>query len=134
MNYYLHLIQMQTKEIIQAKVTVRHHSRELIRSVFLATESFPIDDPDGIGLVLRKKVLAISSFLTHGTVKSDKEEQNEDFLTVMGELREVLKLITIANHLRYCSDNQKMQVRSSIALVIDGLDKLVLLLGGFEKK
>ncbi len=125
---------MQTKEIVQAKITVRHHSRELIRVVFYATEGFPSTDPDGIGAALRRKVLGISSFLTHGTVKSDREEQNEDFLVVMGELREVLKLITIANHLRYCSDSLKIQVRTAIAHVIDGLDKLVLLMGGFEKK
>jgi hypothetical protein len=122
------------KEIAQAKINVRYHSRELIKVVFQATESFPKNDPDGIGPALPKKALGISSFLTHGTVKSDKEEQNEDFLTVMAELREVLKLITIAHHLRYCVDRHKAIVRLAIANVIDHLDKLVILLGGFDKK
>jgi len=125
---------MATKEILQAKINVRFHSRELIRAVFQATDAFSIPDVEGIGPVLRKKTLGISSFLSHGTVKSDREEQNEDFLTVMGELREVLKLITIANHLGLCTDVDKVRVRAAIALVIDGLDKLTILLGGFKAK
>ncbi len=121
------------KDIIQAKIDVRYYSRELIRVVFQVTDFFPKNDPDGIGPELRKKVLAISSFLSHGTVKSNKEEQNEDFLTVMGELREVLKLITIAHHLRYCADGHKVAVRHAISAVIDALDKLVILMGGYQK-
>ena len=125
---------MATKDILQAKINVRFHSRELIRVVFQVTDAFEKVDTEGIGQVLRKKVLSISSFLSHGTVKSDREEQNDDFLTVMGELREVLKLITIANHLGLCSYGHKIRVRSSIAQVIDGLEKLTILLGWFETK
>ncbi len=121
------------KEITQAKIDVRYHSRELIRVVFHVTDNFINKDAEGIGPVLRKKALGISSFLSHGAVKSDKEEQNEDFLTVMGELREVLKLITIANHLGYCNNSQKVAVRLAISNVIDRLDKLVILLGGFKE-
>ena len=121
------------RKIAQAKIDVRYHSRELIKVIFKVTDSFPKDDPDGFGPILRKKALGISSFLSHGTVKSDKEQQNEDFLVVMGELREVLKLITIAHHLRYCTSVQKAMVREAIANIIDRLDKLVVLLGGFKK-
>ncbi|NOQ74639.1 MAG: hypothetical protein GQ574_21685 [Crocinitomix sp.] len=124
----------QNKKILQAKIDVRYHSRELIKVIFMVTEDFPKNDPDQLGPLLRKKALGISSFLTHGTVKSDKEEQNEDFLVVMSELREVLKLITIANHLRFCGDRQKAMVRLGIANVIDNLDKLVVLTGGFKDK
>jgi len=123
-----------TRKILQAKIDVRYHSRELIKIVFMVTENFPKDDPDQFAPVLRKKALGISSFLTHGTVKSDKEEQNEDFLVVMSELREVLKVITIAHHLKFCDDRQKAMVRLAIANVIDNLDKLVVLTGGFDKK
>jgi hypothetical protein len=124
----------QNKKILQAKIDVRYHSRELIKVIFMVTEDFPKNDPDQIGPVLRKKALGISSFLTHGTVKSDKEEQNEDFLVVMSELREVLKLITIAHHLKFCSEKHKAYVRLAIAHVIDHLDKLVVLTGGFKDK
>ncbi len=122
------------KKIVQAKINVRYHSRELIKVVFQVTDTFGEKDTEGIGPVLRKKALGISSFLTHGTVKSDRKEQQEDFLVVMGELREVLKLITIANHLGYCINQQKIIVRMAIANVIDHLDKLVIILGGFEDK
>ncbi len=122
----------QNKKILQAKIDVRYHSRELIKAVFMVTEDFPKNDPDGFAPLLRKKALGISSFLTHGTVKSDKEEQNEDFLVVMSELRELLKLITIAHHLKFCTDRHKAMVRLGIANVIDNLDKLVVLTGGFK--
>jgi hypothetical protein len=72
--------------------------------------------------------------LAHGTVKHDRDEQKQDLLIVMGELREVLKLITIAHHLRYATDLEKSKVRNSIANVINALDKLVMQLGGFEAK
>ena len=121
----------QRRKITQAKIDVRYHSRELIKVVFHVADVFPKDDPEGLSPAMRKKVLAISSFLTHGTVKSDREEQNNDFLTVMGELRELLKLITIAHHLKYCSIQHKTIVREGITKVIDGLEKLVILSGGF---
>jgi hypothetical protein len=120
------------KEILQAKIDVRYHSRELIKFIFMITEHFPKNEPEGIAPALRKKVLGISSFLTHGTVKSDREEQNEDFLLVMAELREVLKLVTISHHLGLCTDKEKVVARVGIAQLIDALDKLVKLLGGFD--
>jgi len=123
-----------SKEIIQAKIDARYHSRELIRAIFQVTESFPSNDPDGFAPILRKKALGISSFLSHGTVKTNQDQQKDDFLTVMGELREVLKLITIAHHLGYATDRQKIITRAAIANVIDALDKLVILLGGFDTK
>jgi len=125
---------MQTdKEILQAKMNVRYHSRELIQLIFKVTENFPKNEPEGIAPALRKKVLGISSFLTHGTVKSNREEQNEDFLLVMAELREVLKLVTIAHHLGLCGNQEKVVVRVGISNLIDALDQLVKLLGGFDE-
>ena len=120
------------KEILKAKIDARHFSRELIRDVFQATEHFPKNDPDQFASLLRKKVLSVSSFLAHGTVKHDRDEQKEDLLVVMGELRETLKLITIAHHLGYATDYEKAKVRQSISNVINALDKLVIQLGGFE--
>lgn len=122
-----------SKEILKAKIDTRQHSRELIKIVFNVTEGFPKNDEHELGLTLRKKALAISSFLSHGTVKFDREEQNENFLTVMAELREVLKLITIAHHLQFTNDSGKVAVRVGIANVINELDKLVILLGGFNR-
>lgn len=120
------------KEIVKAKIDARRFSRELIRDVFQATEHFPKNDPEGLAAQLRKKSLTISSFLSHGTVKHNVDEQKEDFLLVMAELREVLKLITIAHHLRYATDLEKSKVRASIANLINSLDKLVVAIGGFE--
>lgn len=122
------------KEILLAKIDARHYSRELIRDVFQATEHFPKNDPEQLFAQLRKKVLGASSFLAHGTVKHDPEEQKQDLLIVMGELRDVLKLITIAHHLGYATDLEKSKVRNSIANVINALDKLVIQLGGFDAK
>ncbi|MCB9222998.1 MAG: four helix bundle protein [Crocinitomicaceae bacterium] len=122
------------KEVMQAKIDARYYSRELIRDVFQATEHFPKNDPEFLAPQLRKKVLTVSSFLAHGTVKNDIEEQKEALVVVMHELREILKFITIAHHLRYASDLEKHKVRTGIINVITALDKLSLLLGGFEEK
>ena len=122
------------KALMQAKIDARHYSRELIRDVFQATEHFPKNDPEHIAPQLRKKVLTVSSFLAHGTVKTSSDEQKEALLVVMSELREVLKFITIAHHLRYASDLEKHKVRTGITNLINSLDKLAILLGGFDKK
>ena len=115
------------KKVMQAKIDLRHYTRELIRDVFQVTEYFPKTDPEQIGSNLRKKALSVSSLTSHGTTKLDFEEQNEDFMLVMQELRDVLKFITIAHHLRFCSDQQKFRVREAITKVINALDNLVLL-------
>jgi len=122
------------KDVVKAKIEARSQSRELIRIVFIVTEHFPKNDPENLLPILRKKVLGISSYLTHGTVKSDKEEQNNDFLVVMSELREVLKLITIAHHLGYTTEKGKQYVREGISNFINSLDNLVILTGGFKEK
>ena len=49
------------KELTQAKIDVRYHSRELIKVVFIVTEDFPARDVDGIGPILRKK--SVGNFL-----------------------------------------------------------------------
>lgn len=115
------------KQVMQAKIDLRHFTRELIKDVFQVTEFFPKTDPDQIASNLRKKALSVSSLTSHGTSKSDFEEQNEDFMLVMQELREVLKFITIANHLNFCTQQQKLIIREAITKVINALDKLVLL-------
>ena len=115
------------KQIMQLKIDLRHYTRELIRDVFQVTEYFPKTDPDQIGSHLRKKALSVSSLTSHGTTKTDFEEQNQDFMLVMAELREVLKLITIAFHLGFCNQQQKIRVREAITKVINALDDLVLL-------
>lgn len=115
------------KAIMQAKIDVRHYTRELIKEVFQATEHFPQDDPHHMASELRKKALSVSSLTSHGTTKVDFEEQNQDFMLVMQELREVLKLITIAEHLRYCNQQRKAKIRLAITNVINALDDLVLL-------
>ena len=115
------------KDIMQKKIDLRHYTRELIRDVFQVTEHFPKTDPEQIGVNLRQKALSVSSLTSHGTTKSDFEEQNQDFMLVMAELREVLKFITIAHHLRFCSDQSKIRIRLAITNVINALDELVLL-------
>ena len=115
------------KDIMQKKIDLRHYTRELIRDVFQVTEHFPKSDPEQIGVNLRQKALSVSSLTSHGTTKNDFEEQNQDFMLVMQELREVLKFITIAHHLRYCSDQNKARIRLAITKVINALDDLVLL-------
>ena len=112
---------------MQAKIDVRHHSRELIREVFQTTEHFPLTDPDQLSVHLRKKALGVSSMISHGTTKSDFEEQNQEFLLVMAELREILKFITISVHLGFARQEQKIAVRQAITNVINALDTLVLL-------
>ncbi|MEX1001780.1 MAG: four helix bundle protein [Crocinitomicaceae bacterium] len=111
---------------MQAKIDARHHSRELIKYVFQTTDHFPKGDPEQLRPQLRKKALEISSFLSHGTSKSDQEEQNQNFMIVMEELREVLKLITIANHLGYANPQQKLLIRTAISNVINALDNIVI--------
>jgi hypothetical protein len=115
------------KAIMQAKIDVRHFTRELIRDVFHATESFLLEDPEELASNLRKKALAVSSLTSHGTSRADFEQQNKDLMLVMAELKEILKLITIATYLKVCSQQTKNRVRESIKKVIGALDNLVLL-------
>ena len=113
------------KEVIKAKIDARQKSRELIKFVFQATEYFPKNDPENLAAQLRKKTLGVSSYLSHGTSKGDQGEQNQDFMIVMSELRDVLKFITIAHHLGYATDTQKLLVRNAISQVINALDGIV---------
>jgi hypothetical protein len=125
-------VSFKNKEITQAKINARYHSRELIHAVFKATENFLKNDTEGIGPMMRKKALAISSFLTHGTVNSNIEEQKENYIVVMGELKELLKLSSIAHQLGFLPDQSKSLVRLGISNLINALDKLVIQLGGFD--
>ena len=120
------------QDITKAKIEVRQYSRELIETIFKVTEYFPKQDPEKLGLMLRKKVLGISSFLSHGTSQNDKDEQGNQFIVVMTELRELLKLTVLAKQLKYITDQMEALIRMAISKVIVQLDKLVKLLGNFD--
>ena len=120
-----------TKEIVQAKIDARLYARELIKKVFQATYTFQ-RDKEGIASQLRQKTLSVSSFMANSTSKSNHEEQNESFLFVMGELRDILKLITIAEHLKLANPNQKKEVRDAISNLILAIDKIVLMRGNSQ--
>ena len=121
------------QNISKAKLDVRQCSRDLIKVIFEITKFFPKSDPHHMSAELRKKVLSTSSYISHGTVESDIEEQGEKFLYVMGELREILKFVTVAHHLKYMSDAQKSLIRLAISDTINSLDNLVKLLGNFNQ-
>jgi len=120
------------QEITRAKIEIRRVSRDLIQNVFKITEYFPKNDSEGIGLALRKKSLSISSFVSHGTVQNDKDEQGNQFIIVMTELREILKLTVLAKQLGFIGDKHEALMRISISNVITQLDQLVKLLGSFD--
>ena len=121
------------QELLQAKTIVRKRSRDLIAVTFKLTEIFPVKDPEDIRVSLRKKALSISSFVSHGTAQTEKKDQADNFLAVMHELRESLKLANQAYQLRYFSDKHLAYFRLSISDVITSLDKVTKLLGCFDK-
>lgn len=120
------------QELLQAKTLVRKSSRDLIEVMFKVTELFPPNDPDDLRLEMRKKALSISSFVSHGTSQVEKKKQADNFLAVMHELREELKLANTAHQKQYYSDKHLAFVRLSISDVIQALDKVTKLLGCFE--
>ena len=130
-KYYLSKMGV-SHEVTRAKVEARKYSRELIQTIFMVTEIFPKNDPENLTVLLRKKALSISSFLSHGTVQSDKDEQGGNFIVVMTELRALLRMTVQARQLGYMNDKHEALVRLSISDVITRLDQLVKLLGSFD--
>lgn len=120
------------QELTQAKAIVRKRSRDLIEVVFKLTEAFPLHDPEDLRVALRKKTLSISSFISHGTAQNYKKDQADQFLAVMSELREVLKMIKLAHEKKYLSDKLIAYIRMSISDVITSLDSVTKLLGCFD--
>lgn len=117
----------------QSKILVRKQTRNLIEVTFKLTEIFPPNDPEELRLVMRKKALSISSFVSHGTVQTEKEEQASHFLGVMHELRELLKTANTARQLNYFSDKHLAYFRLAISDVITSLDAVTKLLGCFDE-
>ncbi len=120
------------QNIIRAKLDVRIRSKDLIKCIFEISALFPENDPHNFRVEARKKVLSISSNLSHATVRSDKAEQGEGFLYVMSELKEVLKIISLTHHFKFINDRQKQYARLAISNTIIALDELVKLLGSFD--
>ncbi len=122
-----------TQELLQAKTIVRKQSRNLIQVIFKVTELFPSTDTDNLLLEMRKKALSISSFISHGTVQTEKKDQADNFLAVMHELRELLKLTNTAYEKKYFNAKRLAFLRLSISDVITALDNVSKLLGSFEE-
>lgn len=120
------------KEVTKAKIDVRQSSRDLIQTVFKITEHTSTEDKGVYRLQIRKKALSISSFISHGTSQTTKEEQGQQFLAVMSELRELLKLITEAKDKNVINESHKTVIKMAISNVINTLNSLVKLTGVFD--
>jgi len=120
------------QELFQAKTLVRKSTRDLIEVVCKVSELFPAKDPDNYRVVMRKKALSISSFVSHGTAQTEKKDQADHFLAVMHELRELLKLANETFESRFITEKYLAYLRLSISDVINALDKVTKLLGCFE--
>ena len=121
------------QELLQAKTVVRKRSRDLIQVVFKVTELFPPTDQDNLLLQMRKKALSISSFVSHGTSQSEKKVQADNFLAVMHDLRELLKLSNTAYELKFVNAKHLAFLRVSISDVIKALDNVSKLMGSFDE-
>ncbi|MFK8046557.1 MAG: four helix bundle protein [Crocinitomicaceae bacterium] len=120
------------QELIQSKTLVRKSTRDLIEVVFKVSDLFPENDKENYRVVMRKKALSISSFVSHGTAQTEKKDQADHFLAVMHELRELLKLANETFESRFITDKYLAYLRLSISNVINALDKVTKLLGCFE--
>lgn len=118
------------KEIQICKIEVRSLSLALVKTVYEHTRHFPANDELFLAPTLRKTVMNMSTNLTKGTTMNDLEEEHEYYMIVMGQLREILKQITVAAHLKFLTVAEKAFIRKSISDLIAKLDRIVILQNG----
>ena len=96
------------------KLEVWQLARQLVKSVYEASSSFPSEERYGLTNQIRRAAISISSNIVEGAARSTKKEKARFLEVAYGSLMELTSQLTIALDLKYLDTEGYERLREKI--------------------
>lgn len=106
------------------KLTVWIDSKELIKSIYKITKTFPDEEKFGLTSQLRRASISVASNLAEGTSRNTNKDKAHFTTLAFSSLMEVLNQIIISNELNFLNEENYIQIRTDIEKVANKLNAL----------
>jgi four helix bundle protein len=106
------------------KLEVWHLSRELTKSIYKLTDSFPVEERYGLISQIRRASVSIANNLAEGSARKTQKDQASFTTVSYGSLLEVLNLLILASDLKFIEEEKYMELRPLIEEIANKLNSL----------
>lgn len=113
------------KEVVKLRLEVRNEARELVQSVYKATQRIPDMYREKLGNELRKEAVNASSLIIEGSSRMSLDEQTNFFLNAYASLNKISNYIILAAQKNVIPPEVAHLVKIRLTSVADTLNKLV---------
>lgn len=106
------------------KLEVWQNARQLVKSVYLLTKSYPEDERFGLVSQMRRCSISITSNLAEGTARKTLKDKAHFTTMSYGSALELLNQLILSIDLQFVDEQQYLETRSQIEEVTNKLNSL----------
>ena len=106
------------------KLNVWQQSRLLTKEIYLVTKNFPSEEKFGLTAQMRRAVISMSSNIAEGSSRKTVKDQAHFYTIAFSSLVELLNQLILSLDLGFLNDEKYIELRSSIELISNQLNKL----------
>ena len=86
-------------------------AKELVKEIYLATESFPREETYGLTTQIRRSAVSVASNLAEGTSRSTQKDQFRFTVMAFSSLMEMINQLVISENLGFLDGNKLGSIR-----------------------
>jgi len=106
------------------KLEVWNKARQLIKDIYILTNTFPEDEKFGLVSQIRRAVVSVSSNLAEGSGRTGNKDQAHFTQLAFASLMEVTNLLILALDLNFISEIEYNRLRDQIQKISNSLNAL----------
>ncbi len=96
------------------KMAVWQMAKQVTKSIYLKTKSFPKEELFGITNQVRRASVSVCCNLAEGSARIGPADQSRFYEMAFGSAVEVINLLIVSNDLEYISESDYLQLRSEM--------------------
>jgi len=106
------------------KLNIWIDSKELIKTIYSVTKTFPNEEKFGLTNQLRRASVSIASNLAEGTSRQTNKDKAHFTTIAFSSIMEVLNQVIIARELNFIKENNYLIIRTEIEKISNKLNAL----------
>jgi four helix bundle protein len=115
---------MQPHQFSFEKLIAWQDAKELTKTIYRETKSFPVDEKYGLTQQIRRAAMSVCANIAEGSTRSTPKDQAHFTTIAYGSLIELLNHLIIANELNYLEIKLFQTLRHSIEILSVKLSNL----------
>lgn len=96
------------------KLEVWKKSRELVKTIYTLTRSFPDEEKFGLMSQLRRAAISVSSNIAEGSTRQSKKDKARFYEIAFGSLIEIMNQLILSSDLKYITIDELNKIRIQV--------------------